>query len=427
MSAANPGTLVSRRWHVASGEGAALIASAGTYFLLLCGYYMLRSLRDAMALEAGRENIPLLFALTFVVMLAILPLYWWVVARVRRAWLLAAVYVPIIALFAALGASAHEGHVPVALAGVYFVSVLALNLFLVCVFWSVMVDLWAPQAAKRLFGFVTAGGSAGALVGPTFNATFVQTLGVSWVIYLACTLLLIAVFTGMAAQRMRAAATPDATSEQHVAVGGRAIDYLQRLVRSPYLLTIALFIVMDQVLGQLMYNEQARYVESAYASLTERAALFAWLDVASNVLALILQIAVVSWLTAHGGVRTTLLAMWGLCAATFAALGLFPVGAMLLVTQVIRRGADYGLMKPAREMLFTVLESPTKFKSKSLLDTALHRGSDSLGGALYVLVAPLGLAGIAGLGAAACLLLVGGARWLGAAFADQESKGLRSR
>src|SRR6185312_6929735 len=379
-----------RRWYVASGEWAALIAAASTYFLLLCGYYMLRSLRDAMALEAGRENIPLLFALTFVVMLAILPLYWWVVARVTRARLLAAVYVPIIVLFAALGASAHGGHVPAALAGVYFVSVLALNLFLVSVFWSVMVDLWPPAPAKRLFGFVTAGGSAGALVGPAFNATFVQTLGVSVVIYLACTLLLIAVFTGMAAQRIRAGAS-DAPSEQRVAVGGRAIDDLARLVRSPYLLTIAAFIVMDQVIGQLMYNEQARYVESAYSSLTERATLFAWLDLASNVLALILQLVVVSWLTARGGVRTALFAMWGLCAATFAALGMFPGGAMLLVTQVIRRGADYGLMKPAREMLFTVLESPTKFKSKSLLDTALHRGSDSLGGALYVLVAPLGL------------------------------------
>jgi AAA family ATP:ADP antiporter len=418
---------VERRWYVASGEWASLIAAASTYFLLLCGYYMLRSLRDAMALEAGRENIPRLFALTFVVMLAILPVYWWVVARVRRARLLAAVYVPVIVLFAAIGSATRGGHVPAALASVYFVSVLAINLFIISVFWSVMVDLWPPHAAKRLFGFVTAGGSAGALIGPLFNATFVQTLGVSVVIYLACTLLLIAVCTGMAAQRMRAAAAPDSASEQHVAVGGRAIDDLKRLVRSPYLLAIALLIVMDQVIGQLMYNEQARYVESAYAGLTERAALFAWLDFASNVLALILQVVAVSWLTARGGVRAALIAMWAVCATSFAALGLFPIGAMLLVTQVIRRGADYGLLKPAREMLFTVLTPQSKFKSKSLLDTVLHRGSDSLGGALYVLLAPLGLAGIAGLGAAACLLLVAGARWLGAAFADQESKGLRSR
>ena len=427
MNSASSVLQPARRWYVARGEWPSLIAAASTYFLLLCGYYMLRSLRDALALEAGRENIPLLFTTTLVVMLAILPVYWWVVARVTRARLLAAVYAPIIVLFALLGASTHDGHMAPVLAGVYFVSVLALNLFLVSVFWSVMVDLWPTEPAKRLFGFVTAGGSAGALVGPVFNATFVQSLGISTVIYIACVLLAIAVFTGMIAQRMRAASATDCASDQHVAVGGRAFDDLKRLVRSPYLLAIALLIVMDQVIGALTYNEQARYVESAYATLTDRAELFAWLDFGSNALALMLQTVVVSWLTARGGVRMALVAAWGLCAVSFAALGLFPIGAVLLITQVIRRGTDYGLFKPAREMLFTVLAPQTKFKSKSLLDTVLHRGSDSVGNGLYVLLAPLGLAGIAGLGAAACLLLIARARWLGAAFVDQESKGLRSR
>lgn len=416
-----------RRWYVAPGEWPALIAAAGTYFLLLCGYYMLRSLRDAMALEAGRENIPRLFTLTFVVMLAILPVYWLVVGRVPRRQLLPWVYVPIILLFAALGASASGGHVPPMLAGTYFVSVLALNLFIISVFWSVMVDLWRPEPAQRLFGFVTAGGSAGALIGPAFNAVFVQRLGVSAVIYIGCLLLFAAVITGMAAQRLAAAAAPDAASDQRVAVGGRATADLLRLARSPYLLVIALCIVVIQILGAFMYNEQARYVESAYANLTQRAALFARLDFGSNVLALILQTTVVGWLTMRGGVRATLTAMMALGAASFTALALFPAGGMLLATQVIRRGGDYGLFKPAREMLFTVLSPETKFKSKSLIDTVLHRGSDSLGNGLYLLAAPLGLAGIAGLGAAACLLLILGARWLGAAFADHESKGLRSR
>jgi ATP/ADP translocase len=62
------------RWHIASSERMKLALAAGTYFLLLCGYYMLRSLREAMALEAGREHIPLLFTLTFAVMMAVLRL-----------------------------------------------------------------------------------------------------------------------------------------------------------------------------------------------------------------------------------------------------------------------------------------------------------------------------------------------------------------
>lgn len=198
-------------------------------------------------------------------------------------------------------------------------------------------------------------------------------------------------------------------------------------MHSPFLLGIAGLIVVGQILGAFMYNEQARYVANAYTSLTERAALFARIDLASNVLALVLQTVVVGWLTVRGGVRATLTAMWTLGAISFAMLALVPSGAMLLITQVLRRGGDYGLFKPAREMLFTVLARETKFKSKSLLDTVLQRGSDSVGNGLYLLIAPLGLAGIAGLGAAACVLLVLAARWLGAAFANQESKVTRSR
>ena len=426
MSAANSPALTARRWHIAPGEGAALVASAGTYFLLLCGYYMLRSLREAMALEAGREHIPLLFWLTFAVMLVILPAYWWIVARVPRDRLFACVYLAVVLVFAVIATLANHGHVPPVLAGTYFVLVTTLNLFFVSVFWSVMVDLWRPDAAQRLFGFISAGGSTGALVGPAFNAAFVERLGVTAVIYIACTLFVVAVITGVAAQRLRARA-PDATVNPRIAVGGRALDDLKRLARSRYLLALAGFIVLVQCFGAWMYNEQARYVASAYADLGARAALFARIDLATNVVALVMQAGVVGWLTVRGGVRATLTAMWALCALSFVALAAVPSGAMLLFTQVIRRGADYGLFKPAREMLFTVLSPETKFKSKSLLDTVLHRGADSLGNGLYLLVAPLGLAGVATLSASACVLLVGSARWLGAAFADQESKGLRSR
>jgi AAA family ATP:ADP antiporter len=193
-------------------------------------------------------------------------------------------------------------------------------------------------------------------------------------------------------------------------------------VRSPYLLGIAGLIVLTQIFGALMYNEQAKYVEAAWSTLTERAAIFARVDLAANVLSLVFQTFIVGWLTARGGVRATLVTMWALIAVSFAILAFFPSGALLLVTQVVRRGCDYGLFKPAREMLFTVLSPETKFKSKSLIDTALQRGADSVGNGIYILVSGLGLALIAGLCAAACVLLVMGARRLGAAYTDQESR-----
>ncbi|MBX5461818.1 MAG: MFS transporter [Steroidobacteraceae bacterium] len=409
------------RWHIDTGERGKLALAAGTYFLLLCGYYMLRSLREAMALAAGREHIPLLFTVTFVVMMALLPGYWWVVARVRRDRLLAVLYLPVVVIIGALATFAGRDHVPPHLAALYFVLVTSLNLFIVSVFWSVMADTWRPEAAKRLFGMVAAGGSLGALTGPAFNALFVERLGATGTIYIACTLLAVAVATGIAAQRMRVSA-PQSAADPRTAVGGRAIDDLKRLARSPYLLAIAGFIVVGQWLGAFMYNEQARYVEAAHAELTQRAALFARIDLASNVLALLAQGVIVGWLTVRGGVRATLTAMWALAAASFALLALVPTGAVLLATQIVRRAGDYGLFKPSREMLFTVLAPASKFKSKSLLDTVLQRGADSVGNGLYLLIAPLGLAGIAGLCASACVLLILCSRWLGAAFDRQESQ-----
>jgi ATP:ADP antiporter, AAA family len=227
-------------------------------------------------------------------------------------------------------------------------------------------------------------------------------------------------------RHLRAKVDPTKAGDASVAVGGRAIEDLARLVRSPYLLGIAGLIVVTQLFGAFMYNEQARYVEATWQTLTERAAIFARIDLATNVLSLIFQTFVVGWITARGGVRATLVAMWALVGASFAILAVFPSGALLLVTQVIRRSCDYGIFKPAREMLFTVLSPETKFKSKSLIDTVLQRGADSVSNGIYVLVSGLGLALIAGLCAAACVLLVMGARRLGAAYADQESSTTRS-
>jgi AAA family ATP:ADP antiporter len=403
-------------------ERASLAAAAATYFLLLCGYYMLRSLREAMVLQAGSDRIPYFFQITLVAMLAILPIYWWVVARVSRRRLMACVYIPVVVLFASLAALARGGFVTPTLGGIYFVSIAGLNLLLISVFWSTMVDLWNPESAKRVFGFVAAGGSAGAIAGPAFNAFFVEQIGASAVIFVACAFLLGAVLMGALTRNLRAQTDPSKAGEASVAVGGRAIEDLARLVRSPYLLGIAGFIVVTQLFGAFMYNEQAKYVEAAWSTLTERAAVFARTDLASNLLSLLFQTFVVAWLTARGGVRATLVTIWVLVGASFAILAIFPSGTLLLATQVIRRGCDYGLFKPAREMLFTVLSPQTKFKSKSLIDTVLQRGSDSVSNGIYILVSGLGLALIAGLCAAACVLLAIGARRLGAAYADQESR-----
>ena len=418
MSQTDP---VSRwRWLVAPGEGRALFAAASAYFLLLGGYYMLRSLREAFALEVGREHIASLFYVTFAVMLAILPLYWFIVARLPRQQLFPVIYSAVVLLFVGLAVAIAMAPQATWLGGVYFVAVTSLNLFIVSVFWSVMVDAWRSESARRLFGYIAAGGSAGAIAGPLFNSLYVQRLGASATILVACGVLTLAIFLGRRAQVLEAEHDSVQGRERlQFTVGGRAVDDLKRLLRSPYLLAIAGLIVAGQIIGGFMYQEQAKYVAANFVTLEDRAALFARIDLAVSVLSLLSQSLLVGWVASRGSVKLGMALVPILLIGSFALLALVPVGAMLLGTQVFRRALDYGMFKPVREMLFTVLNPESKFKSKSLIDTVLQRGGDSVSQLLYPLVAGLGLVGVSWVlaGVSAGMLLV--ALWLGTAFGER--------
>jgi len=209
-------------------------------------------------------------------------------------------------------------------------------------------------------------------------------------------------------------------------VGGRALDDLARLAKTPYLLGIAGLIIIGQTIGAFMYNEQGKYVAGAYTAIADRAAVFATMELAVNLLSLFFQAVVVTWLTRRGSVALSLSAMPVLLAVSFVVLALYPVGSVLLVTQVIRRAADYGLGKPPREMLFTVLNPESKFKSKSLIDTVLQRGADTAGQWVYVLLAGLGLSGFAWFCGGLSLALLAATGTLGRAFESRrEQSGAR--
>jgi AAA family ATP:ADP antiporter len=403
------------------GEGRAVLSAAAAYFFLLCGYYMLRSLREAFALEVGRESIATLFYVASGIMAVVLPLYWFVVARLPRRLMFPVIYSAVALLFTGLAVGMAVAPGGRLLPAVYWVAVTSLNLFIVSVFWSVMVDAWRSVAARRVFGFIAAGGSAGAIAGPLINTLFVERSGTTNIIFVAVAFLVVAAVFGHRAQAVEARSEgQDPSARLSLAVGGRAIDDLKRLATSPYLVAIAGVVVLGQVIGGFMYQEQAKYVEGAYTALESRAALFAKIDLATSVLALFFQAVIVGWLASRGGLRAALGAVPVLLVGSFLALALAPVGAVLLATQVLRRATDYGVFKPTREMLFTVLNPESKFKSKSLIDTLLQRGGDSLAQLTYPLVAGFGLAGVAWVLAGVSVAMLVVALWLAAVFTRRE-------
>ncbi|MGC2520482.1 MAG: Npt1/Npt2 family nucleotide transporter [Burkholderiales bacterium] len=399
---------LNRITRIEAGEVAASLWSFACFFCVLCGYYILRPLRDEMGVQGGVENLPWLFSATFIAMLAAVPLFGFAAARLPRRRLVPWTYLFFIAnvlVFYALFAS---GIAPPAVARGFFIWVSVFNLFVVSMFWSFMTDLFRPEQAQRLFGVVAAGGSCGALVGPTLTASLAAPLGTANLLLVSCGFLALALACIHALLRWARAASVEAAagasagaaaaaSEQ---IGGTTWSGVAGIARSPYLLGVVAYVLLYTVLFGFAYFELARLVAAEYADSAQRTALFAHVDLAVNVLTLLGQLFVVAKLVEKLGVGAALALLPALGLIGFAAIGLAPVLAVLIAFQILRRAADYAIARPAREMLFTVLGREAKYKSKNFIDTVVFRGGDAASGWVYAALKGLGLS-LAGLAAAA--------------------------
>ncbi len=402
-----------------AGERRRLLLSFAYFALLLASYYLIRPVRDALAAGAGAGTIKYLASAVFLAMCLLVPLFGWLVSRVRRVWLLPGIYgffalnLVLFALAFALVPSAAW------LGPAFYVWTTVFNLFVVSVFWSFMADLWREAEGRRLFGVIAAGGSLGGLAGPLLARLLVGSLGHAGLALLAAALLCGAL--GMVLLLLRDAAgrasTPARLSFAEP-VGGEILAGLTGLVRSPYLLGIAALVALGSVLGMFVYIELARAAAAAFASGEARTAFYAQRDLWVNGIACVLQLAAVGPLARRVGVRPVLTGSAALTVCAFAALTLAPLAGTLVAINVLLRVVEFGLGKPARDMLYTVVDTETQYKTKNLIDTVVYRAMDAASGWLHAGLTALGLslAGVASAGTALALVLVGVAWAVGSGY-----------
>ena len=383
------------------GESVPVLWSAFYFFCLLAGYYVLRPVRDALGIATGVENLQWLFTATFVVMLAAVPAFGWATARLPRRRLLPAVYLFFITntLIFFLLFQAETGRVWVARA--FFVWLSVFNLFVVSVFWSFMADIFTPAQGRRLFGLIAAGGSAGAIAGPGITAMLVEALGPVNLLPVA------AGFLGVAlacVARLNAWARTGAR-ESAPAVGGGIWEGVKEVAASRYLLGICAFLWLFTSLSTLLYFQQAHIVATALPDAAGRTRLFAAMDLATNGLTVIAQLLLTARVVARLGVGRALAVLPALVAVGFGALAAVPALPTLVAFQVLRRSGNFALTKPAREMLFTVVDRRAKYKAKNFIDTVVYRGGDALSGWFSAGLTSLGL-GVAAIAWAALPIAV---------------------
>jgi len=390
----------------------ALLWSFVYFFSLLCGYYVLRPIRDAMGSE---YELRWLFMGTFVGMLLATPCYGALVSRYPRRQFLPAIYALFIGcllVFYVLLRSDTGGNLRGA---AFYIWVAVFNLFAVSVFWSFMSDIFSTEQARRLYGSIAAGGTVGALLGPALTINLVTLVGVPNMLLISAGFLGVCL---LAISRL----VPWARKQEHTlgwkpgedAIGGSILGGATMILRSRFLQAACLVMFFGVAVGTLLYNLQQAYALETYPDRGARAAFFGRIDLAVNITVLVVQLSITRILLRRYGPGPLVLIPSMAISIGFVLLSLNPLPLMVTVVQVLTRAAEFSLAKPARESFYTRVDRELRYKSKNFIDTVVYRGGDLSFAWIYEGLTRLGLAtaGVANVGVLLALALAASASWM---------------
>ena len=379
-------------------EYRAVAWSFAYFFCVLSSYYIIRPVREEMAVGSGANTIPYLFIGTFVTMIFATSIFGWVASRFPRRQFLPWVYLFFIAnmliFWAVFSQLRGSGSDYVWLGRVFFVWVSVFNLFVVSVFWSFMADIYTREQGRRLFGFITSGGSIGALVGGVVTSALVTRIGFQNLIPIAAAVLLVAVFC---ISRLKHWVHEehrdeiDATVESAEPLGGTPLAGLTHLFSSNYFLGIALMSIVASLLGTALYMFRAELIETAILSPDARTQFFSNMNIAQNALALIAQMFLVKQVVTRFGIGRSLFLFPIASIIGFAILAFDPTLMAVAILDVVRRGLGFGFAKPSTDMLYSVVTPEEKYKTKNAIETAVYRGGDVVGTWSIKLLSALGM------------------------------------
>ena len=407
------GRLLGRVALVEKQEMPAVIASFLLFFFVLGGYFCVRPVRETVGTILGRDRVADLYLWTSVGSIIIIPLFGWLVARLKRSVFLPLIYGFVAVSLAAIGSvfRANEGSVAVGQFFYVFISILAL--FLTSVFWAFLLELFDSGQAKRLFGVIAAGGTAGALAGPAITYLTVSRLGNSGVLFVGAAMFVVAILCQQALVWIWKGRS-EARQEDRP-IGGNPFAGFWLVLRSPYLLAIALFVVLLAAANTFLYFEQLRLVKATFADAQERTKVFAALDWTVQALTILCQLFLTGRIASRLGLGVLLAIVPVIMIFGFLSLAAVGTFAVLAVVFVLRRVGEYAFVRPGREILFSRVDNETKYKAKNVIDVPVYRGSDAITAQVSTALegGALGTSAVALIGAVIATVWAVNGWWLG--------------
>lgn len=409
--------LLRRSASIEVAEMPAVIAAFILFFALFAGYFGVRPVRETLGTILGRERVQDLFVVTWVVSIGVVMLYATLVARVRRAVLLPAIYGAVALLLASIGLVLKANPSNALASSIFYVTISVLNLFIVSVFWSFLLEIFTQEQTKRLFGVIAVGGSAGALLGPVVTDLLVGHVGNPGILFVGAAFFVVAILCqrtlmrhGAVTQGARSAAADDRPVGSANPLAG-----LLLVLKSRYLLGIALFMILLSSATTFLYMEQLDIVKRTFADPEQRTQIFSRIDYTVQALTIGFQFFLTGRVAQRFGVVTLLTVVPLLMIGGFLALAAAGTFAVLAGTMILRRVGEYAFIRPGREMLYSIVDTETKYKAKSFNDVVVYRGGDALAAQMQGVLKDAGMAAssIALIGAAIAAVWAVTGWWLG--------------
>jgi ATP:ADP antiporter, AAA family len=380
------------------------VASFLLVLILMAAYYVLRPVRDAMSSDWSDAEVSLLWTINFFFSFAVVALYGLCATKLSVRNLVPGVYGFFALTFVAFYAGAQFVDDAVLVDKAFYVWVSVFSLFPISVFWSFMSDLHTREQSKRLFGVITTGASVGAIIGPSVALLF-SKLG-TYNLILVASVILIAMLPIIAYLQAVKRNNPvyqntDGRMQPLPALGGNPLAGFKLFFQNRFLLGIGLFLFLYTGIGSFVYLELKNLMVDF--SRVERTEIWAFMDLATNTLTILTGLFLTSRLATRFGLGWTLALLPLVVAVGLLSVAMVPVLAIVVGLQIFRRAGNYGITRPAREMLFTYVDQETRFKAKPVIDVVVYRGGDVFWGWSFA-----GLTQVLGLGVAAVAVVGAG-------------------
>nr|WP_321237427.1 MFS transporter [uncultured Psychroserpens sp.] len=377
---------------VEPNERIAVLWSFMYFFCLLSGYFILRPIRDEMGIINGANKIQWLFTGTFLVMLLLIPLFGFLTRKftIRKVlvisyWFFIINIIVFYICFVLIGKTQF-------LAICFFIWLSVFNLFVVSLFWSFMSDIYSSKTSKKVFGFIAAGGSFGALFGPMLSSFLVVNTSIENLLIIALLFLLMALFSVKKIIKIKGNTSKKNSNrfDKQLVLKQNFWKQIQEASKSRYIISIVVFILLYTAVSTILYFEQAHILEQTIKESNERVLYFSRVDLATNSIAITLQFLFTGRIIRKYKLAFTL-AIVPLCIG----LGflIISVNTSLIVIAaliIMHRAGNFSLLKPSREILYTVCTKEEKYRIKNIIDTVIYRGGDALTGWIFMLFVSFG-------------------------------------